>query len=231
MLVAIEGIDGAGKRTQTQLLKLRMESVGRTVCALSFPRYGETFMAGAIADYLNGQYGDLNATPPQFPALLYAGDRFESRTLLLDCLRACDVVLIDRYVASNAAYQASKLEPEERPAFIQWLDLLEYGVYGLPQADMTLLLDVPTSVASALVAKKDPRCYTDAAADLHERNTQFLERCRAVYEELMQSQHRSRWQRVACTTPDGSLRSIETIHESVWNAVGPSLRAADTEAT
>ncbi len=160
MLVAIEGIDGVGKRTQVNLLKARLEGEGCRVGFLSFPRYGKTFMAETIAEYLNGGFGDLNATPPEFAALLYAGDRLESRELLMRMLEERDVVLVDRYVASNAAYQSAKLKGDARQRFLAWQTRLEYEVYVLPEADVTLFLDLPVPLSQQLVRKKAPRQYT-----------------------------------------------------------------------
>lgn len=225
MLVAFEGIDGAGKRTQTELLCSRLEAEGRSVSFLSFPRYGKTLMAHTVADYLNGRFGDLNATPPEFAALLYAGDRLESREMLLEMLSTHDDVVVDRYVASNAAYQAAKLDGARRKRFLHWLDRLEYGVYGLPEADITLFLDVPVSLSSRMVAMKDPRDYTRHAKDLHERNAAYMERCRQMYVSLLQAQHRSRWLRIGCTAPGGKLRSKAAVHQAVREALGPLLEA------
>src|SRR5712691_10595259 len=101
MLIAIEGIDGAGKRTQADLLKTQAEKVGFSVAILSFPRYGETLFAKSIADYLNGTFGNLAEVLPQFAALLYAGDRFESRSIITQGSRSHNILILDRYVASN----------------------------------------------------------------------------------------------------------------------------------
>ena len=219
MLVAIEGIDGAGKHTQTQLLKQKAEAAGLSTGVLSFPRYGQTLMARSVADYLNGQFGEIDAMPPHFPALLYAGDRFESRTLVRQLLDEKDVLFIDRYVASNLAHQAAKVPPAERDAFIDWLTQVEHEVYGLPQADVTVYLDIPVAVASDLIARKKPRSYTDAAADLHEKNVAYLAACREVYTTLARRQHGSRWIAVACVDAGGGLRDPEAIHTAVWEAL------------
>ena len=114
MLVAIEGIDASGKTTQTPLLKARIQSCGLSVETLSFPRYGETLFADAVADYLNGEFGSLAMVPPQFAALLFAGDRFESLDLIAQLAQSFDVLILDRYVASNVAHNAAKVSPESR---------------------------------------------------------------------------------------------------------------------
>ena len=223
MLVAIEGIDGAGKHTQTQLLNQRAEAAGLSTGVLSFPRYGQTLMARSVADYLNGRFGEIDAMPAHFPALLYAGDRFESKALLRQLLDEKEVVLIDRYVASNLAHQAAKVPPAERDAFIDWLTQVEHDVYGLPHADVTVYLDVPVAVASDLIARKKPRSYTAAAADLHEENVAYLAACREVYTTLARRQHGSRWVAVECVDAGGVLRAPEAIHAAVWEALRAAL--------
>ena len=223
MLVAIEGIDGAGKHTQTQLLKDQAEAAGLSTGVLSFPRYGQTLMARSVADYLNGKFGEIDAMPAHFPALLYAGDRFESRAVIQQLLDEKEVLFIDRYVASNLAHQAAKLPPAERDAFIDWLTKVEHEVYGLPRADITVYLDVSVAVASALIAKKKPRSYTDAAADLHEKNLAYLAACRDVYTTLARRQHGSRWIAIDCTDAAGVVRAPQTIHAAVWEALRASL--------
>lgn len=219
MLIAFEGIDGAGKRTQMLLLKERAENEGFSVGTVSFPRYGKTLLSGAVADYLNGKFGDVTDIPAQFPALLYAMDRFESRDLLSELQRNNDLVVADRYVASNLAYQACKLPVQERAAFIDWLSEVEYGVFGLPQADITLYLDVPVSVSFNLVAKKGRRSYTESDRDLHERNRELLTACRAVYQSLCASWRDSHWVQIDCVTASGQLGSRQAVGAAVWDAL------------
>src|SRR5262249_41050956 len=110
MLVAIEGIDAAGKHTQASLLRKRAEGGGYSTGVLSFPRYTETRYGRFVADYLNGRYGDLSSVMPHFAALLYAGDRLESRDTIRELAETHDLLIFDRYIASNLAYQAAKLE-------------------------------------------------------------------------------------------------------------------------
>ena len=48
MLIVIEGLDGAGKRTLTEGLRTAFESAGKTVTTLAFPRYGASVQANAL---------------------------------------------------------------------------------------------------------------------------------------------------------------------------------------
>ena len=221
--IAIEGIDGAGKRTQATLLRERLAAAGYRVGLLSFPRYGETVFARSVADYLNGKLGGLSEVDPRLAALLYAGDRGESRERLLATAAACDVLILDRYVASNLAYQGARVPPAARDAFFDWLTSIEHEAYGLPRADLTLLLDVPVRTASGLVLQKGERDYTDRRADIHEADQSYLATCRAVYHALAERQYGSRWAVIHCANAAGALAAADAIHERIWTAVAPCL--------
>lgn len=219
MLVAIEGIDGSGKYTQSELLKVKAGECGKSAEVLSFPRYGKTLFAKSIADYLNGNFGDLAAVPTQFAALLYAGDRFESFALLEQLKQTHELLIFDRYVASNLAYQAAKLPPTERQDFIAWLSQIEYEIYGLPKADLTIYLDMPPTHALELVYKKHPRNYTTQAADIHEQDTSYLAKCREVYHMLAAMNFSSKWYTISCVNADGSIRNIAEISTDIWHTI------------
>ncbi|MFM7836280.1 MAG: thymidylate kinase, partial [Planctomycetaceae bacterium] len=103
-LIAIEGIDGAGKGTQASRLKESLAARGLRAAVLQFPRYSATSFGAAIGDFLNGRFGTLAEVHPQLAAVLYAGDRFESRGLLLELMEQHDVVVLDRFVGSNLAH-------------------------------------------------------------------------------------------------------------------------------
>ena len=157
MLIAFEGIDGSGKGTQAELLKMKAHSRGISAEILSFPRYGKTLFAKCIAHHLNGEFGDLASIPAQTSALLFAGDRFESRSTLSQMAQSHELLILDRYVASNLAHQGARVRPEEREDFLSWLARLEYEMFALPRADLTIYLDMPAEMALQMVYKKQYR--------------------------------------------------------------------------
>src|SRR6202158_50396 len=130
-LIALEGIDGSGKRTQLDLLAHALEARGLCLMRIAFPRYDSSFckLAGR---YLNGDFGPLEAVDPHLSALLYAGDRFEAKGEIESALAAGKIVLADRYIASNLAHQSERVPTEKRDEFFTWLRQVEYGIYGLP---------------------------------------------------------------------------------------------------
>lgn len=220
LIVNIEGIDGSGKGTQASRLLERLLDAGRTATKISFPRYTETSYGRKVADFLNGKFGQLSQVHPCLASLLYAGDRFESKHWL-ECQTAThEVVILDRYVASNMAHQGSKLEGTERSELIDWVERVEFGINGLPRPDICLLLDIPPAHAQSLIALKAPREYTDSAADIQEADTEHLQRTREAYLELARS--RSHWVIIKCLTQD-SMRSADEIAAEVWNHVWPRI--------
>src|SRR2546430_1069067 len=74
--------------------------------------------------------------------------------MLEDALSNGQIVLADRYIASNLAHQTARVAAEKRAAFVEWIEHLEYDIYGLPREDLVLYLRVPAVEAQKLVAHK-----------------------------------------------------------------------------
>lgn len=217
MLIALEGIDGSGKGTQAQRLVGRLRETGVSTELVSFPRYAATTFGAAIGEFLNGAFGSLDEVHPFLASLLYAGDRFESKAMLLNLAARNDVVVLDRYVASNLAHQGAKLEGPARRALLDRIERVEHDLYGMPRAELTLLLDVPPETAQTLIARKDRREYTEKAADLQEADGRYLTQVHQVYRELCDADT-ARWRRIECA-PQGRLRDVEEIAEEIGRVV------------
>jgi len=216
MLLALEGIDGSGKGTQAAQLAERARADGRSVASFSFPTYDGNPFAEAIAGYLNGDFGAADEVHPELAALLYAADRFHARGALVEAIAAHDLVVCDRYAASNAAHQGAKLQGDERRRLLDWLDAVEYGEFGLPRPDVVILLDTPVQLARTLVGRKGARGYTTLEADIHEADAAHTAATREVYLELAA---RGGWHVVATAGDDGALRDVDEIADEVWEHV------------
>ena len=219
VLIAIEGIDGSGKGTQAARLHSYFSASGRTTALLSFPQYQVTAFGRKIGDFLNGRFGDLDSVHPLLVSLLFAGDRFESRTLIEQALSNHEIVICDRYIASNMAHQAAKCCGPDRRDLIEWIAHLETKIYGLPTADLTLFLDVPVPQAQQLIAAKSRRSYTDKAADLQEADGHYLEKVREVYQLLCRQPG---WHQIACVE-SGQVRQVEDITNDLIAAITNSI--------
>jgi dTMP kinase len=220
-LIAIEGIDGSGKGTQTRILVERLGRSGHKVELISFPRYDETFFGRLISSFLNGEYGTLDQVHPMLVSLLFAGDRLESRPKIEQALATCDVVVLDRYVASNVAHQGAKLSDADRETLCRAIEHVEYTLHGMPRPDQVILLDLRVPVAQSLVSKKATRNYTDRAADIQEADAVYLERVRQLYLEL--ARRESNWSIVECEGTQG-LRSVDEIAQDIRQVVDRAIR-------
>ena len=223
-LIAVEGIDGSGKQTQVRLLAQTLESKGHRVLSTGFPQYDSWFgkMAG---QFLNGDFGSIDTVDPHFAALLYAGDRFENKGPIVAALGRGDVVLADRYVASNLAHQTARSVSEKRAQFREWIEQLEYGIYGLPKEDLVLYLRVTPQQAQSLVAKKSARPYTDSAHDILEASLRHLQTASDIYDDLARQPN---WKTVECVEAGKQeMRAPEDIARELLGAVQlilPSLQ-------
>ncbi|MCW2688789.1 MAG: Thymidylate kinase [Mycobacterium sp.] len=191
MLIAIEGVDGAGKRTLTQGLRAAFEGAGRSVASLAFPRYGQSVAADVAAEALHGEHGDL-ATSVYAMAMLFALDRAAAREEIGHLQAAYDVLILDRYVASNAAYSAARLHQDADGEVVDWVRRLEYERMRLAAPDWQVLLAVPTELAAQ---RAEDRAQQEAgrARDVYERDDGLQRRTGEVYAELAARDWGGRW--------------------------------------
>lgn len=220
LFLVFEGIDGSGKGTQAARLAETAAAQGHSVASFSFPLYDDNPFSRAIGRYLNGELGTLEHVNPVLSALLYAGDRYHARPALLRAIDESDLVVCDRYVASNLAHQGSQVEGSEREELIEWLLEVEYGEFRLPKPDLVVLLDAHPALARELVARKGARAYTTLEADILESNRAHGDASREIYLELAR---RDGWQVIDTTGEDGSLRGVDEIAADVWRSVEPLL--------
>lgn len=190
-LVVIEGLDGAGKRTLTEGLTSRLHEAGATVATLAFPRYGKSVHADLVREALHRGHGDL-ADSVYGMAMLYALDRSGAADEIRTLRGAHDVVLLDRYVASNAAYAAARLRQDASGEVVKWVWELEIERFGLPRPDAQLLLRVSPEVAAER-AERRAAAETDRERDAFETDDGLQQRCAAVYDELAASNWLSPW--------------------------------------
>ena len=210
--LAIEGIDGAGKRTQIDLLCKLLRKRGVPFTRFSFPRY-RSFYGRMVGRFLNGEFGRLAEVDAHFSALLYAGDRLEAKKELERALTNGRVLVADRYVASNLAHQGARVAPRKRKSFLQWLRELEYNVHGIPCEELIVLLRVPAAQAQRLVERKAKRDYTRKKKDIQEADLKHLQEAAKVYDRLARA---PRWLTIECfDAAAGKLRPPNEIHREL----------------
>ena len=187
----IEGLDGAGKRTLTQALEQAARAAGRSATTIAFPRYHQSITADLASEALHGSHGDL-AESVYAMAVLFALDRAGAKQQIAAACGDHDVVILDRYVASNAAYSAARLNQNAAGEMVAWVGELEYGRLGLPKPDHQILLDVPVALAAER-AERRAASDADRARDAYERDAGLQQRTGAVYTELAAGDWHGPW--------------------------------------
>lgn len=213
-LIVLEGTDGSGKATQTQLLSASLGQDGIRHMPLSFPRYGQP-SAKLIEMYLRGEFGeDVNELSPYEVSKYYAIDRYASYKEDWGAYyNRGGVIICDRYTTSNAIHQASKLPKKDREAYFKWLYELEFTHMGLPTPDLVVYLDVPLDVTVNLMRAREKA--TNTQADIHEKDLGYLALCKETAQAAVSYYG---WVTVACSE-DGVLRSIGDIQTDIYSKV------------
>ncbi len=174
-IIALEGIDQSGKRTQTRLLGDELKKTGAKVSTISFPIY-KSPAGRQIQRFLQGKQ--------EYPAtalhMLYSLNRWENQEQIVRLTQDSDFVIADRYSPSNLAYGVS------RGLRLDWLQGLDRG---LPTASLVIVLDVPVPASFARKSR---------GRDVHEKNRQLLVKVRWTYQTLAK---KLGWKMVDATRP------------------------------
>ena len=221
MLIVIEGLDGSGKSTQVKRLRQYLESSGKPLTYIHFPRYDAPVYGDLIGKFLRGGFGSIDAVHPQLVALLYAEDRRTAVPQMLEAVKDGGILLLDRYVYSNIAYQCAKIEDEsEREELRKWIRDTEYGDFGLPVPDLNIFLDVPIGfVEKKLESPRlgGDRDYLAGQSDIHEADIEFQKKVRQVY--LRQCEEDPNFIRIDCRDREGRMLPPDAIFSSIISAI------------
>lgn len=214
ILIALDGLDGSGKETQTRLLEEALKAKGIPCRSVSFPTYDEK-MSAAVKLYLGGAFGnDPHAVNGYAASVFYGVDRYCS--YMLDWKKdyeAGTVILANRYTTANAVHQLSKLPAEDYDGFLEWLFDLEYGKMGLPAPDLVLYLCVPPEVSESLIKSRSSQ--TGRETDIHENDKRHLS---DSYKAALYSAEKLGWKKIDCARGT-ELRTREDIHQEILSAV------------
>ncbi|MBN2349832.1 MAG: dTMP kinase [Bacteroidales bacterium] len=215
--INIEGLDGSGKSTQLKLLQNYLELQKIKYKYLHFPRTNSPFYGELVARFLRGELGDINSVNPYLVALIYAGDRKDSSELINGWLSDGNLVIVDRYVYSNIAFQCAKIENQDKSAELAaWILEFEYSYNKIPRPDISLFLDVPFSFTENNLKqqrKGSDRDYLAGAADIHEQNLPFQERVRQVY--LREVDKHKDFIKITCSDAKNIILPPEVIFEKM----------------
>lgn len=220
-LITIEAGDGSGKATQTKALYDRLLAEGYQVLKVEYPDY-QSESSALVRMYLGGEFGQQAENVSAYGAsAFFAVDRYAS--YLLKWRQAYEsgwIILADRYTTSNMVHQAVKLKDSaEREEFLAWLWDFEFGRLQLPVPDRVIYLDMPPEISDRLI---NSRAAKDSSRkkDIHEKDTSYLHHCHRAYNEVAEKYG---WVKISCAQ-QGNLRTVQDIHEDVYQAVKEILR-------
>ncbi len=220
--LAIEGIDGSGKRTLAENLEKKFKEMGLETEIISFPRHKEDYSSDLVDKFL---YEGLKFNDDEFKAIregmLYAIDRLvclgrirENGKSLIDEYNEDKLLIFDRYISSNFIHRCNDMNEEELKVYIQRMKYLEYTVLGLPKPDITLVLSVKPVVSYENILKR--------GRETDENET--LENLTKSYINLQKLCELEGYVMVDCCkqNEDGKyeMLSREEITEKAWEALG-----------
>lgn len=216
--VVIEGLDGSGKSTQLRLLREYLDRNNIAFKYLHFPRLEEGVYGKLIARFLRGEMGANEEVDPYLVALIFAGDRADAARLIRKWMDDGYLVIVDRYVYSNIAFQCAKLSSEQdRDNLRDWILEFEYEYNLLPRPDINLYLNVPFEFTRDQLNKAregEDREYLKGERDIHEENLDFQEQVRQMYLSL--SKYVNDVEIIHCMDQDGKMLPPEAISQLIW---------------
>jgi dTMP kinase len=216
-LICIEAGDGSGKETQAKRLFQRLQGDHYNVCKVEYPNYASE-SSSLIKMYLKGDFGSRPGdVSPYVASTFYAVDRYASfKKEWEQFYRDGGIVLADRYTTSNMVHQASKIADEQqRGEFLKWLRDFEFGLFGLPEPDCVIFLDMPPEYSIQLIQNRKNKITGQEEKDIHEKDSAYLKQ--AYYSSLWLAEKYG-WNRISCVH-EGNIRSIDDIHNEIYEVV------------
>lgn len=216
-LFVIDGTDGSGKQTQFSKLKERLLAEKISYMEVSFPNYDSPSSA-LVKMYLSGEFGkDAMEISPYIASTFYAADRYATfKTKFQKYYEEGGIILADRYTTSNMIHQAGKIKDKgERKKFLNWLFDFEFNLYKIPKPDNVFFLNMPPEISLELIKDRENKFTHDNVKDIHESNQQYLI---DSYNAACDVAKEYGWKEILCIK-DGVLRSIDDIHEEIFQEI------------
>lgn len=219
--IAIEGIDGSGKRTLAENIKKKFDENEIASEIISFPRHKEEFSSDLVDKFL---YEDLRFNDDEYKALregiLYAIDRMvslgrirENGKSKMDEYDEGKILIFDRYLSSNFIHRSKNMTEDELDRYIAKMKYLEYNLMGLPEPDITFVLSVKPEVSYNNIIER--------GREMDDNET--LENLTKAYEKLEYLCNKEGYELIDCCklNEEGKyeMLSREEITDKVWSII------------
>lgn len=220
-IITIEGLDGAGKSTQINLLIERLKDLGIRHKFIHFPMLNKGFYGSLIAEYLRGDLGTVQNVHPKLVALLFAEDRNEHKAKLEQWLDEGYLIIMDRYVNSNIAFQCAKTNGvEEKAKLKNWILDFEFNHNNLPRPNLSFYLNVPFHHIETLLRAPrvgEDREYLNGKKDIHEESLSLQKNVYTEYLTLLREQ--SDFYEIECFGENLNWLLPEVIHNRIFEKI------------
>lgn len=220
-IITIEGLDGSGKSTQIDLLIGKLNELGVKHKFIHFPMLNKGEYGKLIAEYLRGELGSLAHVHPKLVALLFAEDRNEHKVMLNEWLNEGYLIIMDRYVNSNIAFQCAKTtEQVDKIELKKWILDFEFDHNGLPNPDLSFFLNVPFShIEISLNSTRTgaDRDYLNGKRDIHEDSLDLQRNVYKEYLDLLEEQ--PNFHTIECFGTDRNWLPRNEIHETILKKI------------
>ena len=220
-LIIIEsGSDASGKATQTKRLFERLSEENSNIRKVEYPNY-DSESSALVKMYLRGDFGNnASDVDPYISSTFFAADRYASfKTEWEEFYNNGGIVIADRYTTSNMVHQASKMDEKYRDKYLDWLVDYEFNLYKIPEPDCVIFLDVPIEFSQKLMENRKNKITGEDKKDIHESDIEYLTKS---YNNALYIANKYNWKKINCVK-DGTLRSIDDIHDEIYNIVKQSI--------
>lgn len=214
-LIVIEGTDCSGKQTQTEKLVENLIAKGQKAISFGFPNYASP-TGKIIGDAYLGKKGaslfteGIENVDPKISGLYYAADRAYNINIINKYLDAGYIVILNRYVESNMAFQGGKIKDiKKRNMMYEWLDNLEFVLLELPRPDLVIFLYLPYEEVKVLKENRGEKA-----------NINILRLAETAYLELAEIYD---YQKINCLS-NNKLRPIDDIATEIITKVEKFLK-------
>ena len=215
--IVIEGIDGSGKATQTELLKKYLNGKGIKVKTDDYPRYETSAWGKLVGRMLMGEFGNPLEISPYLSALPYMVDEYFGGLEIKEWIKDGYCVISNRYFTSNV-HGVAKLKGKKQKEFRNWLWDTGWNHAKIYKPDLVIVLLAPPKVCRELILKKEKRNYTKGKKrDIVESNIKHQQLSAKEYKRMIKED--KTWVEVSCCDKKGKLLSPEEINQKVLKNV------------